>query len=96
METCRNLNPRGSDNDRFFCCNSFYGKSSQRPNLDFKIDTIIKTVQNQKVKMKKVGIRTQCVRFEIKKLCVTKRNLSTMPGDESRIIRSFERLKKGT
>lgn len=36
-----------------FCFNPFYGAVSQRPDLNFKIDTKIKTGQNRKQKVKK-------------------------------------------
>ncbi len=53
---------------RVFCNNPFYNASLWLLNLNFKMDTKIKTVQNWMLNMKKDGIRTPRVRFEMRKI----------------------------
>ena len=53
-----------------FCYNYFYNAVLRLLNPDFKIDTKFKTAQNRILNMKKGGIRTPSVRFELWKLCI--------------------------
>ena len=62
-----------------FCYNSFYNAVLRLLNPDFKIDTKSKTAQNWILNMKKGGIRTPSVRFELWKLCILLRYVNVCP-----------------